>query len=118
MAGPIARRMPRTLAAAAHVTAAGAWAFTLAVGVLALIFSGDGIDGFFFVLIALLLLGPVLLALLLGGLAVMAVGATVTLPLAVAWWRTPNREGNGGFALAHVAVATVVALVVLVGVVA
>lgn len=112
--GFVSRRIPRSLAAAAHVTAVGAWVFALSVGAVALLFSALGDDdGFLFAVVLLLTLGPVVAVLLLGGLAVAAVGTTIVLPLAVVWWRNPKREGNGGFALGHFAVATLVAAFVL-----
>lgn len=101
--------MPRTLAASAHVTAAACWVFV--VGALMFRLWLDGFDsggGFFLWILFLLVLMPVVATLMLGALAVAAVGLMVTVPLAVSWLRTPNREGDGGFALAHVTAAVLV----------
>ncbi len=112
--GFIARRMPRTLAAAAHVTAVASWLFVL--GVLLFRWWLNGFDsggGFFVWIVFMFVLAPIVGTVMLGALAVAAVGLTITLPLAISWLRTPNREGDGGFALAHVTAAVVVGLVTL-----
>lgn len=116
--GRIRRRIPRSLSAAAHVTAAGIWTFVAAASLLAL--WGSTLNGLedlmswlLFVLIGLPVLGTAFGV----GLAVAFVGASVTLPLAVVWFRSPDREGNGGPAIAHLAIATVVGAYVLIRVI-
>lgn len=117
--GFIGRRMPRTLAAAAHVTAAAWWTFVLGVLLVRVWLEGfDSAAGFVAWLLFLLVLGPIVAAVIFGALAVAAAGLAVTIPLAASWLRTPDREGTGGFALAHVTVAALAGGFVLVRILA
>lgn len=103
---PSRRGIPRSLVAACHTSAAGAWVFVLACGTIVAAFTGDspGLG-----ILLLFAFGGIVAIALVAGLAVAVTGLVVAVPLAAIWWGERHERRDDGAsekaALAHLAVA-------------
>ena len=111
-AQPVPRRRrwyqaPGTLLGAATFSGVSAW-LTLLLSWAAYGFAQAIGDSGGIAILLWLVLGPILLIIVFGaliGLALTVVGAIATVPLAVVWFRTPDRDTAAGVAVIHAVVA-------------
>lgn len=103
---PGSRFVPRSLVTACHVSAAGAWTFTIVCGLVQVAFTGENAG---WGILLVLAFGAVLATAFMVGLAVMVVGLVAAVPLLAIWWGE-RRERTGEqlaekAAMAHLGVA-------------